>query len=98
MPPHPHARAVRFALEDNDQLVAARDQAFADARARARQYAELAGRELGALVSISGTMATPPPAPQPHYEALSRLEQGVPLIARAAGDHRAVTAVWSLVG
>ncbi|MFD0886518.1 SIMPL domain-containing protein, partial [Streptosporangium algeriense] len=41
-------------------LGAARDLAFADARARAEQYARLAGRELGRVVAISEENVTPP--------------------------------------
>lgn len=44
---------VSFALEDNDQLLAAaRDEAYAQARDKAEQYARLAGKELGAVLSI----------------------------------------------
>jgi uncharacterized protein len=44
---------LRFSLEDNvDQLRAARAAAFDDARRKAEHYAELAGAELGALVSV----------------------------------------------
>jgi uncharacterized protein YggE len=55
---------VRFALEDDAaQLEAARRAAFEDARAKAEQYAELAGRSLGALVSLTevGVPGGPPP-------------------------------------
>lgn len=45
---------VSFALEDNEALLAtAREQAYAEARDKAEQYARLAGKELGAVVSIA---------------------------------------------
>lgn len=54
-------RGVRFALEDNsDLLEAAREAAFADARTKAEHYARLAGRELGPLVAMTETGADAP--------------------------------------
>ena len=45
---------VSFALEDNEALLAAaRDEAYAQARAKAEQYARLAGKELGDVVSVA---------------------------------------------
>ncbi len=45
---------VAFDIEDNAKLVqAARDAAFADAKAKAEQYAKLAGRRLGNVTTIS---------------------------------------------
>lgn len=56
-------QGIRFGLEDNDALVAeARERAFADARSRAEDYARLAERELGALVSVDETLTPAPPA------------------------------------
>lgn len=44
---------VSFDIEDNAKLIqAARDAAFADAKAKAEQYAQLAGRRLGNVISI----------------------------------------------
>lgn len=46
-------QGVSYALDDDTALQAqAREQAFADARRRAEQYAVLAGRELGDLVWV----------------------------------------------
>jgi uncharacterized protein YggE len=58
-------QGVAFALEDNAELLdAARAAAFADARAKAEDYADLAGRGLGQLVSVSEVTADrPPPIP-----------------------------------
>lgn len=45
---------VSFDIEDNADLIAdARDAAFADARAKAEQYAELSGRSLGEVKAIN---------------------------------------------
>lgn len=59
-------QGLRFVLEDEDDLLeAAREDAFADARSKAEHYAELAGAELGELVSVadlSGPSPPPPPA------------------------------------
>lgn len=45
---------VGFALDDDTAALAvAREAAFADARAKAQHYADLAGRPLGALVAVS---------------------------------------------
>lgn len=55
---------VTFALEDDDEaLVAAREAAFADARAKAEQLAELAGLELGPAVAIDETLSGGAPGP-----------------------------------
>jgi uncharacterized protein YggE len=41
--------------------VQARDRAFADAKAKAQQYAKLSGRSLGAVIGISEVSSTAPP-------------------------------------
>ncbi|MFD6154897.1 SIMPL domain-containing protein [Nocardia sp. NPDC060256] len=47
-------RSVSFAIDDNSQLLAdARARAFADAKARAEQYAVLAGVKLTKVITIS---------------------------------------------
>lgn len=55
---------VAFSIEDNDALItAARDAAFADAKAKAEQLAALSGVTLGDPISISENFS---PAPQPY--------------------------------
>jgi uncharacterized protein len=55
---------VAFSIEDNEALItAARDAAFADAKAKAEQLAELSGVTLGDPISISENFS---PAPQPY--------------------------------
>ncbi|MBB4941272.1 hypothetical protein FHR32_005649 [Streptosporangium album] len=53
---------ISFEVSNNRRLLrAARDAAFRDAGARAAQYARLAGRELGPVLTISEEDASPPP-------------------------------------
>lgn len=52
---------VSFEVSDSRRMLrAARDAAFKDARARAEQYAQLSGRELGPVLTISEESVTPP--------------------------------------
>ncbi|MEO6713377.1 MAG: SIMPL domain-containing protein [Mycobacteriales bacterium] len=55
---------VSLALEANAKLVTqARDAAYADAKAKAEQYAKLAGRQLGTVVSVTEQTYGSPPVP-----------------------------------
>ncbi|MFT3900794.1 MAG: SIMPL domain-containing protein [Gordonia sp. (in: high G+C Gram-positive bacteria)] len=55
---------VSFAIDDNSALLRnAREAAFGDARARADQYARLAGDKLGKALTITESNATDSPAP-----------------------------------
>jgi len=55
---------ISLDLEDNSALVsAARDKAFAQARAKAEQYAKAAGRTLGDVVRIAEDVAGSSPTP-----------------------------------
>lgn len=58
-------------------LVAARAAAFADARAKAEQFAALAGRALGRVVWVSDV--TPGAGPQPRYELMAAKAGGLPV-------------------
>lgn len=90
---------IAFHLEDNDALLGqARDQAFADARAKAEQYAGLAGRDLGALQSVSETLSAQP-QPQPFDTVdgdAARAAAPVPIAPGSQEVSVSVTAVWSL--
>lgn len=58
---------ISLDLEDIGALVSsARDKAFADAKAKAEQYARAAGRSLGDVMSISEDVTTPSPIPVPY--------------------------------
>jgi uncharacterized protein YggE len=53
---------ISLDLEETGALVSkARDKAFADAKAKAEQYARVSGRSLGAVVSIAEKVAEPAP-------------------------------------
>lgn len=93
-------QGIRFSLEDNEALVAqARERAFADARGRAEDYAQLAGRELGALVSVDETFTPAPPSEEFAGEAV--LDRAAPAarVPVQPGEQEVevrVTTVWSL--
>lgn len=58
---------LSFDLSSDTKLLArARSAAFADAKARAQQYADLTGRSLGAVRHITETVLAPD-GPQPQY-------------------------------
>ncbi len=89
---------VTFSLEDNEALLeSARKEAFADAKQKAEQYASLSGRGLGALVSVSETVASPP-TPQPYLDTAggSMARAAVPIQAGQQEVSVQVTAVWSM--
>lgn len=55
---------IRFEISDREQLAAdAREAAVNDAMAKAEQLADLAGAELGEVLTISESGAAPPPEP-----------------------------------
>jgi uncharacterized protein len=88
--------SVNFSIDDASKLVKdARSKAFADAKARADQYAQLSGSTLGQVLSISetGGDSTPPPTPMPRaLEAASAppLQPGQQTVSFS------VTVVWEL--
>ncbi|WP_223114676.1 SIMPL domain-containing protein [Lolliginicoccus suaedae] len=87
---------VGFMLEDNAELLRqARERAFEDARQRAEQYAELAGSDLGEVVSIVEDQA---PSPQPFFaDTMSRsAENAVPIEPGSQDVEVRVTVRWEL--
>lgn len=91
-------QGLSFELQDNDALLQeARAAAFADARAKAEQYAELAEISLGGLVSISEGVATPP-RPQQFAADAAATEAGgeIPVAPGEQEVRVSVTAVWAL--
>jgi uncharacterized protein YggE len=61
---------ISLDLEDTGALVSkARDQAFADAKVKAEQYAKASGRSLGDVVSIAEDVTTPTPSAMPYARA-----------------------------
>lgn len=87
--------SVTYSINDDSQLVKdARGRAFADAQDRAQQYADLAGLELGKVISISETgSGAPPPSPMPMERAMA---SAVPLSPGQQTVGFSVTVVWEL--
>jgi uncharacterized protein YggE len=87
---------VQFVLEDDTAVLAeARDEAYAAARAKAEQYAGLAGRELGAVLAIREDVDQS--SPQPYLaEAESRAAAPVPLAPGSAEVSVRVDVRWAL--
>lgn len=90
-----HVRHVGFEFEDDDQLLdEARQRAFEDARRKAEQYAELAGRDLGPLVSLEEHPGRGGPVAPPVPDEAGG--QAVPLEPGSSELTVRITAVWSL--
>ncbi len=89
---------VAFALEDNAELLeAARDAAFADARAKAEQYARLAGGSLGPLVRlVEADAATPMAHEYETDDAMAAARQDVPIAPGEQEVQVRATATWRL--
>ena len=87
---------VSFDLEDNeDLLAAARDAAYSQARNKAEQYARLAGKELGAVVSIREDVQ--PRGPWPADRASADLAaQSVPISPGSTEVAVTVDVRWSM--
>ena len=88
-------QGISFALEDDAALQEeARAEAFAAARQKAEQYAELTGRTLGDVVEIREQLTASPPMP---YAAgdVARAES-VPIAPGSAGVTVTVGVGWSL--
>ena len=88
---------VDFVVEDDSALRSrARDEAFADARALALQYAALAGRQLGAVLEIAEAgRGAPGPFPQARAMAVMAADV-VPVEPGAVDASAAVTVTWAL--
>ena len=93
-----HLSGVQFVLEDDTAVRAeARDEAYAAARAKAEQYAELAGRDLGPVRWIAEDVDQH--APQPYLDfavAESRAAAPVPLAPGSAEVSVRAEVRWAL--
>ncbi|MDQ4085585.1 MAG: SIMPL domain-containing protein [Actinomycetota bacterium] len=91
---------VRLEVDDPQALLRqARARAFAEARAKARQYAHAAGRRLGELVSVHEGVSARPPAQRGlgvGLEALARDLQAVPVRPGQEEVTVDVSLVWAL--
>ena len=90
---------ISLDLEDSGTLVsAARDKAFAQAKAKAEQYAKAAGRALGDVVSITEDVATSSPIPMPYEMQRSAAldKASVPIQPGSQEVSVSVTVVFSM--
>ena len=90
-------QGIAYELDDDTALRArARADAFADARVKAEQYAELTGRQLGAVVLVREQVSASGPVPMAAGDAVAASE-AVP-IAPGTTDVTVTAEVrWSLV-
>ena len=87
---------VSFELEDDAAVQArAREAAFADARRKAEQYAELVGRELGEVVSVRENVRSADPMPFARAEAAA-LDAAVALQPGSTEVTVTAEVLWSL--
>lgn len=86
-------------LDQDDALVAqARQNAFADALAKAKAYAKAAGRTLGAVTSITESQSAPGPQPFSYPMAAASSAAGAPVPIQAGSQDVTVTVAvtWAL--
>jgi uncharacterized protein len=87
--------SVSYSIADDSELVKdARAHAFADAKDRAAQYAQLSGLGLGKIISISEASGAAAPAPPPLRGGA--MPSMVPLEPGQQTVSFSVTAVWEL--
>src|SRR5581483_11156716 len=86
--------SINYSIDDDSKLVSdARARAFDDAKARAEQYAQLSGLDLGKVISISENGAGgPTPTPMPR----SMAAEPVPVEPGQQTVGFTVTVVWEL--
>lgn len=75
----------------------AREAAFADAQAKADQYAALAGRELGAVVEVEDGASAPPP-PRPLRATALAMDSALPVDAGEQTVPASVRVRWAWAG
>lgn len=91
--------SISFDIAHDDALVhQARGNAFADARARATQYADLAGRSLGRVLSVSEHVSAPSPRTYYGMAALDRVAAPRPVPVKGGRQSLSVRVrvVWAL--
>lgn len=89
---------VSFDIEDNSKLlVQARDAAFADAKAKAEQYARLAGRSLGRATQISEGSVGGGPIMYAGGRAEAAMDSSVPIQPGTQQISISSTVVWELM-
>jgi uncharacterized protein len=89
---------LSFDIEDDDALVTtARSSAYDDARARAAQYAHLADRTLGRVISIKEQIDRPSPEPYYYADALRAVPSAASSVPIRGGQQKLtvrVSVVW----
>ena len=91
--------AISLDLEDTSALVSsARDKAFANAKAKAEQYARAAGRSLGDVISIAEDVTAPSPIPLQYgsFAASARDTASVPIQPGSQDVSVGVTVVFAM--
>jgi uncharacterized protein YggE len=87
---------VRLQIGDEDALLhAARDKAFAEAKAKAEQYAAASGRQLGEVTSVREVHVTPRITPVYGAALASADLSKVPIRAGSVDLKVTVSVVWS---
>lgn len=91
---------IALDIDSDAALVAqARDRAFTAARAKAEQYAKLAGRPLGAVTSVTENVTPAPPQPIEKSAFLARAvraDAAVPVEPGSAEVSVRVVVVWAM--
>jgi uncharacterized protein YggE len=91
-------QGIAFDVDDDAALQEqARKLAFADARAKAEQYATLAGRKLGGLVLVQEQMTPSGPVPMAAGDSSMAAGEAVPISPGSADVTLTVDVRWSLV-
>lgn len=90
-------QGVSFALEDNAALLEqARDDAYADARAKAERYARLAGRSLGDVQLVEETSDPAQARPVPYAGLADRATASLAIDPGTSDVVVSVTVRWAL--
>ncbi len=88
---------LELGISDQAGLLSrARDAAFADALAKARQYAGLSGRELGKVVEVSEEVDSPP-MPRPMMRAMKASADAMPIERGETELSATVRVRWTLI-
>jgi len=88
---------ISLDLEDTSALVSsARDKAFANAKAKAEQYARAAGRSLGDVISIAEDVTAPAPIPLQYGSQAAEARASVPIQPGSQDVSVSVTVVFAM--
>lgn len=82
--------------DQSDLLARAREAAYADARAKAEQYARLSGRALGAVLEVTETPDAPGPRPMLRAMAAPAADASMPVERGESTVAASVRVCWAL--